>query len=99
MKDAAFVPMKNDALLGSPDSNSQTLLLSIFLMKCCDAKVFVEEIMHIFHWFIGSFGPVSRVKNCCILNNIGVHKLKVYAGTQCCIETNPYWSALGKALL
>ena len=37
------------------------------------------------------------VKNHCILNNIGVHKVKLYAGPRF-IETNPFLSALGETL-
>ena len=59
-------------------------------MGFCDVKVFVEDYVKV--------GPVSRVNNCCILKNIGVHKIKLYAGPRRCTETNPFLSALGEAL-
>ena len=43
-------------------------------------------------------GPISRVKKCCILNNIGVQKIKLYTAKWWCIATNPFLLALGGAL-
>ena len=45
-----------------------------------------------------SIRSISRVKKCCILNNIGVHKIKLYTASWWCIATNPFLLALGGAL-